>query len=172
MGRTRIRYAHPQDAASSASVGGFQQVSPASQYATARFQEWQQNAAARQQALELKQQILQSQAETAGLEQRRQLYNEGEIRRQVNMYNYGMPRLREALKAQGVHQGSPEYSKEILDFALSIPDAFTHVPAIQQDLHDLSKTDKTAAELANAIKTFKQGYQDATGQAPTKVHVG
>ena len=154
------------------SAFGAMQQRPVNAYAAQRFNEWQQNAAEREAAIQLKLQVLQSQAETAGLEIRNKLYNQAELQRQVNMYNYGMPRLREQLKNAGINPGDPRFAKEISEFALSIPDAFTHVPSIQKDLHDLSQTDKTASELADKIKTFSQGYEQGTGQTPTNVHVG
>lgn len=142
-----------------------------SAYAAKRFQEWQENAPIRQQNLELRNQILQSQAELTGLKDREALYHQGEIDRQTKMFLSGLPVLREQLKNANIKPGSQEYAAEISAFAQHVPDAFVHVPEIQQRLTQLSQVDQTAAEIADKIKTFQQGFQKATGQVPGEIHV-
>lgn len=174
MPRTTIRYARrdPAEEARKQTASSFQQQrqAQASAYAAAKFQEWQANAQQREQNLQYRNQILQSQAEMVGLKTQKDLYNQGEIDRETKMYLAGIPMLREQLKNANIKPGSNEYRAEISAFAQHIPHAFASNPDIRKDLSELSHVDATAAEIADKIKTFKQGMVQA-GQEPGPIHL-
>lgn len=158
MPRYRLTYGRQQDPAQVAraqAVQNFQlqRQQQASSYAAARFNEWAQGAAEREQVQQLKIQNLQSEAELKGAQFQYNLYKDNELRQQTTHYYTAMPVLQEQLKQAGIYPGSERYAQEMAAFASTLPDAITHNDAIRKDLAGYAKVDENAARISQMMAT-------------------
>jgi len=168
MGRYKLTFPQRTDPASQAASQALaQRQAQMSQYAAARFQEWQANADERNAIMQARIQKAKSEAELAGAQFNYNLWKDNELRRQTTAYYTAMPALQESLKQNGIYPGSPRYAAEISAFAAELPDAVTHNDAIRKELAGFAKVDENAARISKMMAERNMTMQQAQMAAQT-----